>query len=386
MTTCEPPAASPRRMNPPLSVPTPSPLREGVARLARIIVGAFARLIYRINVHGTENIPATGGVLLLPNHITWIDAFMLQFSCRRPIRFLIYGSYYRHPLLNPVFRLIGAIPISPGHSKDALRAASEQLQAGEVVCIFPEGELTRTGTLLRLKKGFEVIARKGGAPVIPVWMDQLWGSIFSFEGGRYFRKWPQRIPYPVTVAYGEPLTPEQATVETVREKLLGLGAFTYEHRPMLQRHLGEACIRGLKNRMSDTSVVDGTDHSTLTRGMLLAAAIVLAKEIKATIPGKRVGIVLPPSKGAVLANLAVLLAGKVPVSLNFTAGPDALKSAMRRAGIDTVITAKIVERKMEQFPWPENIVRLDEILPPLKKKIGLWRAVVAVTPGGASRG
>ena len=141
---------------------------------------------------------------------------------------------------------------------------------------------------------------------------------------------------------------------------------------MLQRRLGEACIRGLKHHSSHIAVIDGMDHSTLSRGMLLAAAIVLSKQVKATIPGKRVGIVLPPSKGAVLANLAVLLAGKVPVSLNFTAGPDALKSAMRRAEIDTVITAKIVERKMENFPWPEKIVRLDEVLPPLKKRIGLW--------------
>ena len=98
------------------------------------------------------------------------------------------------------------------------------------------------------------------------------------------------------------------------------------------------------------------------------------------MPGKRIGIVLPPSKGAVLANLAVLLAGKVPVSLNFTAGRDALESAMRRAEITTVITAKIVERKMDTFPWPENILRLDEILPPMKKTIALWRVAVAALP------
>ncbi len=377
MTTCEPP---PARMNPSQTVPPPSALREGFARLVRTVAGAFARIVYRINVYHPEHLPATGGVLLLPNHITWIDAFILQFACPRPIRFLVYENYYRHPLLHPVLSLFGAIPISPGHAKEALRAASEHLRAGEVVCIFPEGELTRTGTLLKLKKGFEVIARKGGAPVVPVWMDQLWGSIFSFEGGRYFSKWPQRLPYPVTVAYGEALAPDRANVETVREKLLELGAFSYEHRPMLQRHLAEACIRGLKNQSTHIGVIDGMDHSTLTRGTLLAAAIVLSKKVKADIPSKRVGIVLPPSKGAVLANLAVLLAGKVPVSLNFTAGSDALKSAMHRAEIDTVITASIVERKMEHFPWPEKIMRVDQVLPPLKKQIGLWRALVAVIP------
>ena len=368
-------------MTPPRSsVPPPSALREGVAKLIRVVAGAFIRLFYRIHLDGLENLPKAGGVLMLPNHITWVDAVMLQIVCPRPIRFLIYDAIYRQPLLRPICRLFGAIPISPAHSRDALHAAADRLKAGEVVCIFPEGELTRTGTLLKLKKGFEIIARKGGVPVMPVWLDQLWGSIFSFEGGRYFSKWPQRIPYPVTVAFGPVLTPEQATVETVREKLLALGETCYERRPMLQRHLGEACIRGLKTGFSHTAVIDGLDGSTLSRGKLLAAAIVLAKEVKRTIPGHRVGIVLPPSKGAVLANLAVLLAGKVPVSLNFTAGRDALQSAMKRAEIRTVITGKLVERKMEQFPWPEHIVRLDEVLPPLKKRIAAWWVLSAVLP------
>ncbi len=361
-------------------VPPPSALREGIAKAIRIVAGAIVRLFYRIHLDGGENLPATGGVLMLPNHITWVDAVILQIVCPRPIRFMIYDVIYRKPLLKQACQLFGAIPINPARSKEALRAAADRLKAGEVVCIFPEGELTRTGTLLKLKKGFEIIARQGGVPVMPVWLDQLWGSIFSFEGGRYFSKWPQRLPYPVTVAFGAVLTPEQATVETVREKLLALGESCYERRPMLQRHLGEACIRGLKTGMTHTAVIDGTDGSTLSRGTLLAAAVVLSKDIKHLIPGRRVGIVLPPSKGAVLANLAVLLAGKTPVSLNFTAGRDALVSAMKRAGIDTVITAKIVERKMESFPWPEHIVRIDEILPPLKKKIGLWRALVTVLP------
>ena len=362
------------------AAPAPLP-REGLlVRVVRFVAAIFARRLYRVNVFGREHIPATGGVLLLPNHITWVDAVVLQLACPRPIRFLIFDAIYRQPLLNPIMRLFGAIPIAPNRPKDALLRSAERLQAGEVVCIFPEGQLSRTGSLLRLKKGFEVIADRANVPVVPVWLDQLWGSIFSFEGGRYFSKWPRHIPYPVTVAFGEALTPGQADVETVREKMLELGAFSYEHRPMLNRHLGEACIRGLKNHAGRIGVIDGMDHSTLTRGMLLAAAIVLSKKVRADIPGKRVGIVLPPSKGAVLANLAVLLAGKVPVSLNFTAGPDALKSAMRRAEIDTVLTASIIERKMEHFPWPEHRLRLDEILPPLKKKIGLWRALVAVVP------
>ena len=362
------------------TLPPPSALRSFVARTVRFVATVFLRLVYRVNVVGGGNIPRTGGVLLLPNHITWVDAIILQMSCPRPIRFLIFDAFYRHPVLNPFLRLFEAIPISAAHARDGMRAAGDRLRAGEVVCVFPEGELSRTGTLLRLKKGFEIIAKKGGAPVVPVWMDQLWGSIFSFEGGRFFRKWPKRFPYPVTVSFGEALSPEQADVASVRQRLLDLGESSYELRPALGRNLAEACVRGLKNRPFQTAVIDGTDHSTLTRGKLLAAAIVLAKEIRKQVPARRVGIVLPASKGGVLANLAVLLAGKVPVSLNFTSGRAALESAMKRAGIDTVITATLAEKKMESFPWPENIIRLDKILPPLKKRIGLWLGVSLVTP------
>ncbi len=366
--------------NEPSSPRSHSSLRDGLAGFLRAVAGPILRCFYRVKVLGGANLPATGGALLLPNHITWVDALLLQLVTPRPIRFLIYDAIYRQPLLNPFFRLVGAIPIAPGRAKEGLHEASDRLRAGEIVCIFPEGELSRTGTLLRIKKGYELIARRAGVPVVPVWLDELWGSIFSFEGGRYFSKLPQRLPYPVTVAFGSALTPEQADVATVREKMLELSEQCYQDRPMLRRHLGEACIRGLKKHSSHLAVIDGTDHSTLTRGTLLAAAIALARRLQREISSRRVGIVLPPSKGAVLANLAVLLAGKVPVSLNFTAGRDALESAMRKAEIDTVITATVVERKMETFPWPANVLRLNEILPPMKKTIALWRVAVAVLP------
>ena len=147
----------------------------------------IARCVYRVRACGVENLPS-GGFLLLPNHITWVDAVVLQLACPRPIRFLIYESIYRRPLMNPFFRALGAIPITQSKAKQALRGAAEQIRKGEIVCIFPEGELSRTGILLRLKRGYELVAHAAEAPVVPVWLDRLWGSIFSFYGGRYFKK------------------------------------------------------------------------------------------------------------------------------------------------------------------------------------------------------
>jgi len=349
---------------------------ERVLRRTALFLG---RCLYRVTTHDASRLPA-GGCLLLPNHLTWIDSIVLQIACPRPIRFIVFDEIYQLPLLKPLFRAVQAIPISPRHAKDAVRVASERIEAGEIVCIFPEGELSRSGILLRLKRGYELIARTAKCPVVPVWMDQLWGSIFSFEGGRFFFKRPKRIPYPVTVAFGEPIAAAEADIATVRQALLELGEFCYQQRPELRGHLSGACVRGLRSHQFAPALLDGIDGSTISRGSLLAAAIALSRELLDRCPQPRIGIVLPPGKGAVIANLAVVLAGKVPVNLNFTAGRDAVTAALRIAQIDHCLTARLMAKRLPDFPWPERVQYLDELLPPLKQRIIAWRCVVAVLP------
>ncbi|MEO8353286.1 MAG: AMP-binding protein [Chthoniobacteraceae bacterium] len=348
-------------------------------RILRFIGTALGRILYRVNPHFTERLPA-GGFLLLPNHLTWVDAIVLQLSCPRPIRFLVYQGIYDQWLLNPVLRAVGALPISAKHAKGALRAAADLIEQGEIVCLFPEGELSRNGTLLRLKRGYELIARAANCPVVPVWMDQLWGSIFSYEGGRYFFKWPRRLPYPVTVAYGDPIPAEEAGIALVRQRFLDLGEYCYRRRDPLREHLGRACLRGLKKRQFRTAVIDGMDHSKLSRGMLLAVGIAFSRWIDGNVNGGRVGIVLPPGKAGLLTNLAVFLTGRVPVNLNFTAGRTAIEASIAKAGLTTCLTAGPVVKKLSDFPWPAHVVRLEEILPTLKPGILLWRALVFLLP------
>src|SRR5262249_27939464 len=173
----------------------------------------LVRCFYRVTPLGLENLPA-GGFLLVPHHISWGDALVLPLACPRPIRYVIHQEYYYKPNLHPILLTIGFIPISNRQSHPAVRASAEKNSPREIVCVFPEGELERRGTLLRLQRGYEVIARHAKAQVVPVWLDQLWGSIFSFQGGKFFRKFPKRIRYPVTVAFGEPLEAKAADVAT----------------------------------------------------------------------------------------------------------------------------------------------------------------------------
>src|SRR5437588_10676809 len=295
------------------------------------------KLFDGVRALGLENLPE-GGFLLLPNHITWVDALVLQLACPRPIRYIIDQEFYNKPLLRPFMRTVGCIPIDVRHPRSAIRAAAEQIAAGEIVCLFPEGQLTRSGTLLRLRRGYELIAQNANGTVVPVWLDRLWGSIFSFPGGRFFAKWPKEIPYRVSVAFGKPLDANAADIATVREELLKLGEFCYSRRVALDRHLAEECVRGLKRRRFSTAVIDGIDNSELSRAKLLGAAAALSRFLRKEFSDPRIAIVLPAGKGSMVANLAVVLAGKVAVDLNFTAGRSANEAACKRANLGVAVS------------------------------------------------
>src|SRR5436189_3812728 len=341
----------------------------------------LVRCFYRVNAIGLENLP-DGGFLLVPNHISWVDALVLQLACPRPIRYVIDQQYYHKPILHPILRALGCIPINIRHSHAAVRAAAEKVADGEIVCVFPEGELERRGVLLRLHRGYELIARHADAQAVPVWLDQLWGSIFSFQGGRFFTKFPKRIPYPVTIAFGKPLKADAADIATMREELLKLGEFCFSRRPSLDRHLAEPCIRGLKRRPFATAVIDGLDHAALSRSKLLGAAIALSRYLRKEFPDQRIAIVLPASKGSMVANLAVTLANKVPVDLNFTMGRAANEACCRRANLRVAISATPFMERLKDFPWPERVLKLDELLPRMKRQIIFWWIMSVLIPAG----
>src|SRR5213080_3597630 len=339
----------------------------------------LVRCFYRVTALGLENMPV-GGFLLLPNHITWIDAIVLQLACPRPIRYIIDEEYYDQPILYPLLRTLGCIPINIRHSRSAIRAATEKIAEGEIVCLFPEGQLERSGVLLRLQRGYELIARHANARVVPVWLDQLWGSIFSFQGGRFFTKFPRRIPYPVIIAFGKPLQGEAADNAAVREELLKLGEYCFSRRPSLDRHLAEECVRGLKRRGFATAVIDGIDHSQLSRSKLLGAAAALSRYLRKEFSDKRIAIVLPASKGSMLANLAVTLADKVPVDLNFTMGRAANESCCKRANLRIAISATQFMERLKDFPWPERVLKLDQLMPRMKGQIIFWLIISILAP------
>jgi acyl-[acyl-carrier-protein]-phospholipid O-acyltransferase / long-chain-fatty-acid--[acyl-carrier-protein] ligase len=326
-------------------------LPEGFISLAARMV---ARLLYRPQVRGLENIPA-GGALLVCNHVSYLDALLIQTICPRPVRFVAFSGLQQVGWVRLMFRLFQAIPIDARQARTGIRSAVTHLQQGELVCIFPEGALTRTGSHQAIRKGFTLIARQAGVPVVPVHIDGLWGSLFTFSGNRFFRKLPRRRRHPLTVRVGPPLTATRATPDSVLENLLLLANESFEQRPQLHRHLGRECIHSLTRSRWKTAIVDHYPaRKILARGTLLGLALLLARRWKAGISGPRVGIALPPGIGGTLANLACVCAGKTPVNLNITAGRAAIEAALRQGDIETVITAEAIINRCKDFPWPAD--------------------------------
>ncbi|MGF1448310.1 MAG: MFS transporter [Opitutales bacterium] len=320
-------------------------------------------LLYRIRVQGRENIPAEGPVLLVANHIAYVDALMVGLVSPRPVRFLAMPEVFAWPLVRWIVRLCGVIPTSAGHARSSVNRAVESLRRGEVVCIFPEGVLTRTGTLGELKRGFSVIAGKAQCPVVPLHLDGLWGSVFSFKRHRWFWKKPEQLPCPVNVTIAPAMTAESATVENVHQALLDMGAEAMTRRPELQEHLGQVLVRTLKQHAKDEVLVDYAQGTrTLTGERLLIASLALAEHLRQKVPEERIGVVFPPGIGAAIANFAIALAGKSAVNLNVTLGRDGLSACIEQAELKTFITAAQVLTKVEaRFPglvWPEQRIDL----------------------------
>ncbi|MEO5957667.1 MAG: AMP-binding protein, partial [Opitutaceae bacterium] len=333
--------------------------RSTLPLLLEWVAVLIARCLYRVRTSGAENLPATGGVLLIINHISYVDVVVLQLVCPRPIRFVGHKGLRRQAFFNWCFEISGCIGVTPEQPMEGMRTAIRALKQGEVVCVCPEGHISRTGQLMEIKKGFEFMARQANVPVVAASIDGLWGSIFSFAGNKYLWKSPRLLPTHVFIAFGRPAPPEHVSAGWARRELLDLGEVAFGERPVLRRHLGRECVRTLTKHPGRLLVVDrSVGRRTLRCAQLYAAAAVLARRVRATIAERRVGVVLPPGAGAFIANLAVLCAGKTPVNLNFTAGRAALETSMRIAGIATVISADVVRAKLPNFPWPERTLDL----------------------------
>ncbi len=336
----------------------------------------MAHTFYRIRVYGRENIPAAGPVLLVCNHVSHIDALLLLATQKRPIRFLIWAPYLRVPGLRLLLWLARVIPVDGSSGPRAiihsLRAASDALARGEMVCIFGEGGITRTGFLLPFHRGLEQIVKRSPAPIVPVCLDHVWGSIFSYHGGRFLWKWPQQVPYPVSVAFGTPLPPTATAVE-VRQAIQKLSADCAIKRADRRRLVHQQFVRMATAHPFRACMIDpNNDKKQVYRcGEILAGAKIAMRWLRPRLTDDAmVGLWLPPSIGGAVANIAVTFLGKTAVNLNYTSSPEIVQSAVRQCGIRHVLTSRLFTHRVPLDAGPDvELIYLED----LRKEVTPWQ-------------
>ncbi len=310
--------------------------------LARFILWILIKTAYRVRIVGEKNIPLQGPALLVSNHVSFVDPFLVGSCTQRFIRFMVTRLYYDRRIIQWFFRLMKAIPISEMGRKDILKSieqARDELRQGNLVCVFAEGMISRTGNILPFKRGLERIVDGLDVPVIPVHLDRLWGSVFSFREGRFFWKWPRHIPYPVTVSFGKAMS-NDINARAVRQAVMELGNDAVQYRRGLGDLLPLRFIRTAKRNWSSFCMADSTGKE-LTYGRALVGSLLLSRWIKKHCPHESIiGLLLPASVGGALANIAVLMSGRVSVNLNFSAGREAMESAIGQCGIRTILTSR----------------------------------------------
>ena len=193
----------------------------------RFIIWVITHTVYRVRHINLDNIPDEGACVLVCNHVSFMDALIIGGACRRPVRFVTFKPIYHLPVLNFVFRTAKAIPIDskkadPEGYERAFAQIREELQAGEVVCIFPEGKLTTDGEIDEFKNGVSRILEETPVPVVPMALRGLWGSFFSHMGKPAMTRWPKRFWSKVDLVAGEIVSAEQATPEVLKDRVQAL--------------------------------------------------------------------------------------------------------------------------------------------------------------------
>ena len=343
----------------------------------RFVILLLTRCVYRIRAVGLDRLPREGGALLVSNHASWVDALLLSALTQRRIRFLMDREISRWRCLRPIFRLMNVIPISaqdtPRRLLEALHAARAALDDGYLVCIFAEGALTRNGNLLPFRPGLERIVKGSSYPILPIYIDGAWGSVFSYYRGRLLSSLPRQIPYPVTVLIGPPLPPHTTSAE-VRRAVIELAGQAFDLRRGPDRTLPAAFVRTARRCWFEPAVSD-TSGRALSFGRLLAGATALATELDRAAPDQeRIGLLLPPSVAGALANAAVQLCGRTAVNLNYTWTPATLAAAARQAGLRTILTSRAFLEKLALPAPPAGSVCLED----LAARLGPWRRAAAL--------
>ena len=331
--------------------------------LVRIPFWIMLTLLYRKQVHGLENLPKDQGCVVVANHVSWIDGVLLLWMLPRNVRFVVDGGNFANPIATFISGAFETILMEPNPKSigRALKTAREGVKSGSVIGIFPEGTITRSGQLQAFKPGLKNILKGTDCPVVPMWIDGMWGSVFSYSGGKFFLKWPKKFRRHLTLHIGEPLSGD-TPLDQVRSKVqsLGAGATIANRRefPILARRVIRVWRkRGRKLQAADSLGQEASGREMLVR--VLALRRVLRREVLSD-DEKFVAVLLPPSVGGVAVNVALALDRRITANLNYTVSSDVLNHCIKDVGVTHVLSSQKFVDKLN-LDLDAEVVLLDSL-------------------------
>ncbi len=316
--------------------------------LTRLLLSGILSRHYRVKVQGMKNIPSKGGVLMLGNHVSWIDWAILQIASPRPVRFVMVRNIYERWYLKWFFDLFGCIPIEQGpRSRKALEDVAELLNQGEIVCLFPEGVISRNGHLAEFRRGYESACENVNDEVVivPFYLRGLWGSQFSRSSDTLKKVKSTGLSRDLIVAFG-PAISKETKADVLKRRVFDLSISSWQEYIDNLPTIGEQWIDTVKRQAKNLSLAD-TLGTRVNAYEALTGAQILARRIHKISPEKNIGLLLPTSVGGMLGNMAAVLAGKTIVNLNYTASEVAQISAIEQAEIKTIYSSKRFIKKLQ---------------------------------------
>ena len=321
-----------------------------VYKLPQSLILLFLKTIvgfkYKLEVNGVKNIPSSGGVLLLGNHISWIDWAIILMAVPREVKFVMDKTIYEKWYLMWILKIFKAIPISNASSKSTIKIIAKELDAGNMVVVFPEGSITRNGHLGEFKRGFEKVLEitTTDVKVIPFYIRGLWESMFS-RASKKFKK--SKKTSCVTVSFSKSIRKNKATVVRVKQEVIDLSTISWKEHIKNLKPLNETIFDKLKEISSEMIFADSTGVN-LSGHKFLTASILFKDLLKNQIKSqKNIGLLLPSTAGGALINYTILMMGKTAVNLNYTSEIDSIKQSINSAQIQTLITSKKFIEKLE---------------------------------------
>lgn len=309
----------------------------------RFFVKSLLSLRFNVQITGLENVNGKKGVLLLGNHISFLDWAILQMAYPEQISFVMDKLYYDKWYIKPFAKFFKAIPISPKGSKNALKSVSEALDEGRCVALFPEGVVSRNGHLATFQKGFEKAAQDSDkAIIVPFYLKGLWESNFS----RASKKMKARREKNLIVSFGKEM-PKESTAPEVKKAVFELSVDSWNKYSETLLPVQKSWIYRAKEHGSKLAIAD-TNGVELDNNKFIVGTLMIASKIKKSLKDERnVGVLLPTSAAGSMGNMAVLSLGKTIVNINYSSGHESIVHSLKVANVNKIVTSKTFLTKLK---------------------------------------